>query len=71
MTRLLLKMKLPLTGVANAVRSVARSQHMIYVRSPKRLIRFDDSPRTTHHDVIVLFDRTIRHLSNAHGYDHR
>jgi hypothetical protein len=28
-----------------------------------RLMRFNDSPRTTHDDVMALFDRTIRHLA--------
>jgi hypothetical protein len=28
-----------------------------------RLIRFNDSPRTTHDDVMALFDRTIQHLA--------
>jgi hypothetical protein len=41
---------------------------MICFKQTQRLIRFNDSRRTTHDDVMALFDQTIKHLANAHNY---
>jgi hypothetical protein len=30
-----------------------------------------DNPRTTHDDVMALFDRTIQHFGSADTYAHR
>ena len=40
-------------------------QRMICFNPRKRLIRFNDRSRTTHADVMALFDRTIQHLANV------
>jgi hypothetical protein len=44
-------------------RGCSRLQRIICFRPMHRLMRFNDSPRTTHDDVIALFDRTIQHLA--------
>jgi hypothetical protein len=44
----------------------SRLQRMICFNPMQRLIRFNDSRRTTHDNVMALFDRTIEHLANAH-----
>jgi hypothetical protein len=49
-------------------RGLGRLQRMICFKPMQRLIRFNDSRRTTHNDVMALFDRTIQHLANVHDY---
>jgi hypothetical protein len=44
-------------------RGWGRLQRIICFRPMHRLIRFNDSPRTTHDDVMALFDRTIQYLA--------
>jgi hypothetical protein len=44
-------------------RGWGRLQGIICFRPMHRLIRFNDSPRTTHLDVMALFDRTIQNLA--------
>ena len=44
-------------------RGWGRLQRTICFRPMHRLIRFNDSPRTVHDDVMALFDRTIQHLA--------
>ena len=42
---------------------VGRLQRAIPFMPMQRLMRFNDNPRTTHADVMALFDRTIQNLS--------